>query len=69
MKSAKDRMWAEIEEAGLHGPWSWSDMLDLASRIVAYGILRLPNKNHEEVVDGILAHIRKSALFMVDGER
>ena len=64
MTDAADGLWDEIRQSGLHGPWSWSDMLDLASRLVAYGILRQPELPAEEVVTDILRHIKKSALYI-----
>ena len=64
-----DKLWAEIEQSGLHGSWSWSDMLDLASRLVAYGILRRPELSTEDAAEGILRHIKGSALFIASKTR
>lgn len=57
----------EIEADGLVGPWSWSSQLDHISTIVAYGVLRRNDgpEYYEEIVDGILAYVKKQALYIV----
>lgn len=62
----KQELIDEIESDGLVGPWSWSSQLDHVSTIVAYGILRKGQapEHYEEIVDGILAYVRKQALYI-----
>jgi len=66
MEDRKQWLKDEIEDAGLVGPWSWSDQLDHVATIVAYGILRrdAPQEDYEEIVAGILAYVRKQALYI-----
>ena len=64
----KQELINEIEQAGLVGPWSWSDQLGHASTIIAYGILRRgeDSEHYEEIIDDILEYVRGQALYIAN---
>lgn len=50
--------------------WGWSDQIQFASVIIAYGVLRrkAPGDLDEEILDSVLAYVKKMTLFRIRGE-
>ena len=63
-KPTPAELWEDIERAGLVGPWSWSDQVDLVASILARRVIMSRN-DPSESIDGLLKMVRRRVMYIV----
>ncbi len=62
-------LWNDIEQAGLTGPWSWSDQVDLIASMLARRVIMSDSESEpDESIDGLLKMVRRRVIYIATGE-
>lgn len=64
-----DQLWNELTLDGLHGPWSWSDLLDHLVTIICYRVIvkGIKPDGYEKYLDDLFGHMRRLIIFRLTG--
>lgn len=64
-----DKLWKELTIDGLHGPWSWSDLLDHTVTIICYRVRTKGIKpaGYETYLDELFKHMRRLIIYRLTG--